>query len=584
MNAIWLAAFGFIAFFVGYRYYSKFIATKIYKLDPKFKTPAHEFEDGADHVPTNKFVLWGHHFTSIAGAAPIVGPAVAVFWGWLPALLWVVVGTIFAAGVHDMGGIVLSARHKGQSVGTIAQRLIGQRAKVLFLFIILILLIMVIAVFSWVIANLFVGFPSSVLAIFIQMPIAVWIGVSVYKKKGSMLVPSLIALLVMYGAAIVANYVPALQIDLISYFGGADNDVAFGLTGHSMAFLIWIVVLMVYVYIASTMPVWKLLQPRDLINSYQLVVGLAILYLGLFFSQPNIQAPAMNGDVSTPWFPLLFVTIACGAISGFHSLVGSGTTAKQLNKEPDARFVGYLGAIGEGALALVTIIAVITGFGSEGEFLSAYTDFNTANGIGLDNFVSGAGALATGVGIPPGLAETIVSIMVVSFAATSLDTAVRLTRYIIAELGYDYKIPSLTNAHVATSIAVVLGAALALIPQGPKGFGSGGYLLWPLFGTVNQLLAGITLMLVSIWLINKGRNALPALIPMGFMLIMTIYAMTRQLLFDWMGIGGSESLDPLLAGLGALILIFTIWVIIEAIRIFFTNRPKNNDLQYYNEK
>ncbi|HEU5139814.1 MAG TPA: carbon starvation protein A [Bacillales bacterium] len=578
MNAIWLAVFGLVAFFFAYRFYSRFIAERIYRLDPDFTTPAHEYRDGVDYVPTNKWVLWGHHFTSVAGAAPIIGPAIAVFWGWLPALLWVVLGTIFGAGVHDFGTLVLSARNKGHSIGTLANRLIGQRAKLLFLFIILILLLMVNAVFAWAIANLFVTFPASVLSIFIQIPLAVWIGYTVYKKTGNMLMPSIVALIVMYGVAVLSTYVDPLQIDLVSYFGGADNPVALGLDGHSMAFLIWIVILMIYVYIASTLPVWKLLQPRDYINSHQLVVGLGILYLGLLFSHPQVTAPATNPGADVSWFPLLFITIACGAISGFHGLVSSGTSSKQLAKETDARMVGYLGAIGEGSLALVSIIAVVTLFPSTSAFKESYSSFSAAGASGLGNFVEGAAQLATGIGIPAAVAGTIVAVIVVSFAATTLDTSVRLLRYIISELGDEFKVHSLTKTHVATTIAVVATAALTLIPQGPKGFGSGGYLIWPLFGTSNQLLAGISLMLISIWLYRQGRSVIYTLVPMVFLLFMTVWAMVQQVFFDWIGLGTGGDFKPLLFILGVIILVFALWVIVESI-IAFTGRSKYDDLR-----
>ena len=522
MNGIWLAAIGLSVFFIGYRFYSRFLAKKVYRVDPRFETPAHTYQDGADFVPTNKYVLWGHHFTSVAGAAPIVGPAIAVFWGWLPAFLWVVGGTVLAAGVHDFGTLVLSVRHEGQSVGTIAERLIGERAKVLFLFIILILVLMVNAVFAWVISNLFITFPASVVSIFIQIPLAVWIGYYTYKGDGEMLWPALAALAAMYAAAVAASYMPILQIDLIRYFGGADASVALGLGGTSMAFLVWIVVLMVYVYIASTLDVWKLLQPRDYINSHQLLVGLGILYLGLFFSTPEVTAPAVNatsgGEAAASWFPLLFITVACGAISGFHGLVSSGTSSKQLDGEPDARFVGYLGAVGEGALALITIIAVI----------------------------------------------------VVSFAATSLDTSVRLMRYIISELGSEYELPSLERKHVATGLAVGSSAALVLLPEGPKGFGSGGYLLWPLFGTSNQLLAGISLLLISIWLKRRGSNPIYTLAPMAFLLFMTFWAMIDQVFGEWSGWGAENDMNLLLFGFGAVILGFAVWIVLEAVRAWRT--------------
>ncbi|MBS8264067.1 carbon starvation protein A [Mesobacillus boroniphilus] len=573
MNSLWLAVIGMIVFAIGYRFYSKWVAEKIYRLDPNYVTPAHQYSDGVDFVPTKKMILWGHHFTSVAGAAPIVGPAIAVYWGWLPAFLWVILGTVFAAGVHDFGTLVLSVRNKGQSVGTITNKLIGKRAKIMFLFIILILVLMVNAVFAWVIANLFVKFPASVLSVFLQIPLAIWIGYAVYKKKKGMLVPSLIALAVMYGAAIIASRVPALQIDLVRYFGGADNTVMFGLSGVSMAFLVWIVVLMVYVYIASTLPVWKLLQPRDYINSHQLVVGLFILYAGLIFLQPKVTAPAMNGaatDVS--WFPLLFITIACGAISGFHGLVSSGTSSKQLEKETDARFVGYLGAVGEGVLALIAIIAVVTVFATKADFTAAYSSFAAASAGGLGNFINGAAQLATGIWIPADIARTIVSIIVVSFAATTLDTSVRLMRYIIAEIGSEYNVQALTKTHVATTVAVVSSAALVLLPKGPNGFGSGGYLLWPLFGTSNQLLAGVSLLLISIWLKRQGRNYLVTFIPMVFVFFMTLWAMIQQVVFQWSGYGSGE-MNMLLFGIGGLILIFVLWIILEAISAFSRKNP-----------
>lgn len=573
MSGIWLALIGCFIFFLGYRYYSKFIAEKIYRLDPNYITPAHQYKDGVDFVPTNKFVLWGHHFTSVAGAAPIVGPAIAVYWGWLPAFLWVILGTVFAAGVHDFGTLVLSVRNKGQSVGTLANTLIGKRAKILFLFIILLLVLMVNAVFAWVISKLFISFPASVLSVFIQIPLAVWIGHRVYKKSGSMLLPSIVALGVMYLAAIIASRVPFLQIDLVKYFGGPEATALFGLSSTSAAFFVWIVVLMIYVYIASTLPVWKLLQPRDYINSHQLVVGLALLYLGLIFSNPTVTAPVTNSTADVSWFPLLFITIACGAISGFHGLVSSGTSSKQLNKETEARFVGYLGAVGEGALALVAIIAVVTFFPSVDEFKATYSSFTAASGAGLGVFIKGAGQLATGIGIPADIAATIVSVIIVSFAATTLDSSVRLMRYIIAELGSEYNFQPLTKTHVATTVAVVSSAALTLLPQGPNGFGSGGYLLWPLFGTSNQLLAGISLLLISIWLKRQGRNYLPTLIPMLFLLFMTFWAMINQVVFDWSGLGASDG-NMLLFVFGGIILVFAFWILLTA---FSSLAKSNND-------
>ncbi|GEN45598.1 carbon starvation CstA family protein [Alkalibacillus haloalkaliphilus] len=574
MSGIWLALAGFLVFFLGYRFYSKFIAEKIYKLDPAYVTPAHKYKDGVDFVPTNKYVLWGHHFTSIAGAAPILGPAIAVYWGWLPALVWVVLGTVFAAGVHDSGTLFMSVRNKGQSVGTLANKLIGQRAKILFLFIILLLVLMVNAVFAWVIANLFISNPSAVLSVFIQIPLAIWIGYHVYKRSGRMLLPSLVVLIVMYGTAVIASYVEPLQIDLVRYFGGEGATTFIGLNATSAAFFTWIIILMIYVYFASTLPVWKLLQPRDYINSHQLVIGLVILYAGLFITSPEVTAPMTNpAATDTPWFPILFITIACGAISGFHGLVSSGTTSKQLNNERDVRFVGYLGAVGEGLLALIAIIAVVTFFSSTDAFTATYSSFGAASDGGLGVFVQGAAALATGLGIPAAVAPTIIAVIIVSFAATTLDSSVRLMRYIISELGVEYSLPTITKKHVATAIAVFSSAALALIPQGPNGFGSGGYLLWPLFGTSNQLLAGISLLLLAIFLRRRGSSMLPALIPMVFLMFMTLYAMFVQVFTDWAP--WASNTDWLLFTFGSIIFVFAIWIVFTAFSVI-SNERKNN--------
>ncbi len=577
MNGIWLAAIALILFYFGYRFYSKFIAERIYQLDPDYKTPAHERKDGVDFVPTNKWVVLGHHFTSVAGAAPIVGPAIAIYWGWLPAIIWIALGTVFAAGVHDFGTLVLSIRHKGHSIGTLASEIIGERARILFLFIILILVLMVNAVFAWVISNLFISFPASVLSIFIQIPLAVGIGYYTYQKERNMLIPSIIVLVVMYASAVIATYVPTLQIDFVRYFGGEQSTVLFGLNGVSMAFLVWIIILMTYVYFASVLPVWKLLQPRDFINAEQLILGLAILYLRLIVMSPDITAPSTNQAVDdVNWFPLLFITIACGAVSGFHGLVSSGTTSKQIDKETDARFVGYLGAVGEGALAVITVVAIATFFGSSEAFHSTYSSFSAAGSSGLNAFIQGAGELATGLLIPAEAARTIIAVIVISFAATTLDTSVRLMRYIISELGVVYDIKPLTGIHVATSIAVLSSAALVLLPEGPRGIGSGGYLLWPLFGTSNQLLAGISFLLITIWLRKKGRSIIYTVVPMIFLLFMTLWAMIQQVVIEWSGLGATDG-NLLLFVLGAIILGFTIWILIESASLLLGSKDQFAD-------
>jgi carbon starvation protein len=327
MSSIFLVIFGLVGFSFGWFVYSKFIAGKIYKLDPNYVTPAHQFNDGIDFVPTNKYVLWGAHFTAVAGAAPIIGPAVAVYWGWVPALLWVTFGSIFFAGVHDMGALWASNRHGAKSIGALSESIIGKRASALFMVIIFLLLMLVNAVFGTIIAKDMVEFPSSVFPAWTAIPVAIAIGVLI-RKQFNLLVISVIGVAILYFSIYVGSEMP-LELP--------GNIFGLGPNGN------WIILLFVYAGIASMLPVWLLLQPRDYINGAQLVLGLIVLYGAVLLTMPEVSAPAFNtvAEGTPPLFPILFVTIACGALSGFHGIVSSGTSSKQLDNEKDARFVGY---------------------------------------------------------------------------------------------------------------------------------------------------------------------------------------------------------------------------------------------------
>ena len=332
MQSIMIVALGVAGMVFGWFVYSKFIATRIYRLDPDFVTPAHEFNDGVDYHPTNKYVLWGHHFTSVADAAPIVGPAIAVYWGWVPAVLWVTLGTVFFAGVHDFGALWASARHKGRSIGALSETVIGKRTRALFMVVIFLVLLMVNAVFGVVIAGAFVGTPEAVFPAWSAIVVALVIGQLI--KRGLNLISLSIGGVVVLYLSIYGGSVMPLTLP----------DALFGLTANAN----WIIILFAYAAIASMLPVWMLLQPRDFINGMQLFVGLTLLYGAVLLSMPEISAPAFNDRMTEDapsLVPLLFVTIACGAVSGFHGIVSSGTSSKQLNKETDARFVGYLGAM-----------------------------------------------------------------------------------------------------------------------------------------------------------------------------------------------------------------------------------------------
>ncbi len=544
MSALLLVALGLGGFTLGYIFYSKFISERIFRLDPSFVTPAHAQEDGVDFVPTNKWVLWGHHFTSVAGAAPIVGPAIAVIWGWLPAFLWVVFGTVFFAGVHDAGALWASARNRGKSIGALTESVVGKRARSLFMIVIFLLLLMVNAVFAIVIANLFVGYPSSVIPAWFVIAVALAIGWLLYRRGVPLLWPSVIALILLYGSMWVGDLVPlALPEGGIGGIGAPAT---------------WVLLLFGYAAVASLLPVWMLLQPRDYINGLQLFVGLGIFFLAVVLASPQLVAPAVNANLpaDVPSFiPLLFVTIACGAISGFHGLVSSGTTSKQLDNEKDVRFVGFLGAAGEGALALAAIIACTAGFASLADWEGFYSSFAAG---GLPAFVQGGGAIVSGgLGLPQHFGETLLAVMAVLFAATTMDTGVRLQRYIIQEWGSIYGIERLTGRYLSTFIAVACCLGLAFGAGG--GAGTGGLVIWPLFGTTNQLLAGLTLLVLSVFLMKLGRRSVFTLVPFVFLLTMATLALLVQLRQFW------ERGQYFLVFLDLVILVAAIFVVLESL-------------------
>ena len=544
----------------GWFVYSKFIATKIYQLDPNFVTPANEFNDGVDFVPTNKYVLWGHHFTSVAGAAPIVGPAIAVYWGWVPAVLWVTLGTIFFAGVHDFGALWASSRHKGKSIGALSEDVIGKRTRALFMVVIFLVLLMVNAVFGVVIAGAFVNTPNAVFPAWSAIVVALIIGQLIHRNF-NLTILSVLGVLALYCSIYVGSVFPIeLPQDMMGLSPNAN----------------WIIILFIYASIASMLPVWVLLQPRDFINGMQLFVGLFLLYGAVFLSLPDISAPAFN-DMMTEdapsLVPLLFVTIACGAVSGFHGIVSSGTSSKQLDKETDARFVGYFAALGEGSLALITIVAV------SGAALAAspeiwheiYDKYGTA---GAGTFIQGGAQMITnGWGIPVSVTTTLLATMVALFAGTTMDSGVRLQRYIIQEWGEIYGIPLFKKGFSATLIAVTCCLLLAFGAGGASG--SGGLSIWPLFGSTNQILAGMTLLVLSVMLIKLGRPARYTLLPMIFVLITSCWAAVIKLMEFW------EASNWLLVVIDIVVLVTSLLVILEAVSVISKFR-KEKELKQEN--
>ena len=550
---------GLVGMAFGWFVYSKFIATKIYQLDPNFVTPANEFNDGVDFVPTNKYVLWGHHFTSVAGAAPIVGPAIAVYWGWVPAVLWVTIGSIFFAGVHDFGALWASSRHKGKSIGALSEDVIGKRTRALFMIVIFLVLLMVNAVFGVVIAGAFVNTPNAVFPAWSAIVVALIIGQLIHRNFNLTLL-SVLGVMALYCSIYVGSVLP---IELPTGM--------FGLSANAN----WIIILFIYAAIASMLPVWVLLQPRDFINGMQLFVGLFLLYGAVFLSLPDISAPAFNNSMTADapsLVPLLFVTIACGAVSGFHGIVSSGTSSKQLNKETDARFVGYFAALGEGSLALITIVAV------SGAALAATPEiwhqiYDKYGSAGAGTFIQGGAQMITnGWGLPVNVSTTLLATMVALFAGTTMDSGVRLQRYIIQEWGDIYGIPLFKQGVAATLIAVTCCLLLAFGAGGASG--SGGLAIWPLFGSTNQILAGMTLLVISVMLIKMGRPARYTLFPMIFVLITSCWAAILKLMEFW------ASENWLLVVIDVVVLITSFMVILEAIAVIskFRKRSSNKDL------
>jgi carbon starvation protein len=546
VNAALLAALTFAIFALGYRYYSSFLSRRIFRLAEDEPVPSHQLEDGVDFVPTQKHVLWGHHYTSIAGAAPIVGPAIAVIWGWLPALLWVGRGTVFMGATHDFAALVISLRNRGRSIGEVAAGVISPRVRTLFLLIVSFLIWIVLAVFAFIIGTLFVANPGAIFPINVQIIAAIGLGWLVYRRRVGIFLPSLVAYLLL----------------ILAILQGNSFAAAFpAITRISVQTWVWI--LLIYSFVASVLPVWLLLQPRDYLNSHQLITGLSLLTAGLVVLHPTVQAPMLNPNPpgAPPMLPFLFITIACGAISGFHGLVASGTTSKQVGCMTDARAIGYGGMLGEGTLGLLAVLAATAGFATTADWWGHYGSWGAASGLPmkLAAFVNGGARFVASLGIPEETSRTFIAVMVIAFAATSLDTGARIQRLVIMELAEDYGVRALTNRYAAGAVGIAAALLLAVTQAG----GKGGLILWPLFGTTNQLVAGVTLLVVSVWLRRMGRPVVYTLLPMIFVAAATVLAMLGEV----RGYYESFSERWLLAVMGSLILLLDVWVVGEGLRV-----------------
>ena len=527
------------AYVAAYRVYARFLAERVFALDPSRPTPAVSLRDDIDYVPANRYVLFGHQYASITGLSPMLGPAIAVIWGWLPAMLWVVLGAIFVGAVHDFGALVVSIRARGMSLGNVTENLVGARGKTLFHLVIFFLIALAMGVFVHVIAVLFSPdfYPEAVLPSGVLILVAAIMGLAVHRGGWGIRGLTLVGL-----AATAALVVLGIRSPVV---------------GPSLAQWKWL--LLAYAFAASVLPVWLLLQPRDYINSLLLYAGVGAMYLGFVATNPSFVAPAVDltPPGAPPIVPFVFVVVACGAASGFHALVSSGTSAKQLATEGDARFVGYGAMIGESLLGLMAVLACTAGFVSREAWLERYVSWQAADSLGnnIAAFVRGTTHFLQTLGIPEAVGGTFVAVIVVSFALTSLDSATRLLRYNVSEMGDTIGVAALSNRYVASGIAIAAIWGFAFIEVDGE---FAGLVLWQLFGTTNQLLAGLALLAVTLYLLRRGKPLIYTAAPMGFVLLSTLMVMGTNLVDFW--IAGQW----LLLATGATILTLAVWLVLEA--------------------
>ncbi|MBN2580298.1 MAG: carbon starvation protein A [Pirellulales bacterium] len=603
-----LVAFG--ALILAYFTYGRFLGRRIFRLERRRLTPSHTLTDGVDYVPTRAPILFGHHFASIAGLGPILGPAIAVIWGWGPAVLWVVLGSIFIGAVHDLGALKLSICYQGRSIGDICQNLMGPRARMLALVIIFFLMSLAMGSFCNAIADLFINYnPDAIIPSFGLMVVAVLFGVSLYKFRVPLWLGTIVALAVFGGLIVLGVETPVTTYEwfcsvetqaaltkakeasseqfplpygadsAVKYLKATGQEAAAGEIGTikaagtavSQANYAWIGVLLFYGFLASVLPVWFLLQPRDYINSFQLYFALGAMFLGLCLAgirgtpSNHIEAPMIRSDVADAplMLPFLFVTIACGAVSGFHSLVSSGTTVKQLNRETDAMPIGYGAMLVEGALAVLVIMSCVAGLEPKAWQLGGtYASWSSIQGGGLamqlNAMFRGGAFFLEEVGLPHAHARTFLAVTVVAFALTTLDSATRLLRFNVQEIARSMRLGAIANRYTASAIAVAGIGFFALVPAGKT--------LWILFGATNQLLAGLALLAVSVFLYKLGRPVVYTLIPMVLMLTVSVAAMILSMPEFW------EKEQWTLFGVSLVVLVMALWLTAEGLLTFARGR------------
>ncbi len=542
MNSLVLLLGGIAVFVIAYICYGGYLAKKWGVSANTAETPAHRLADGRDYVPTDAPVLFGHHFSSIAGAGPITGPILAAVFGWVPVYLWIVVGSVFFGGVHDFGALTASVENDGKSIGEIIKSNISKRAQTIFNCYAWLTITLVVAAFADICAKSFAfdkanpealsGAQAGTASV-IFILLALVFGVVRNRFHANLGVSTVVGVILIGAAIVVGYYCPVIRLSVNG----------------------WRILLIVYITLASVMPVWLLLQPRDYLCSFLLYAMMAGAMLGVFISHPNVQLKPFTGFVvgGNTLFPILFVTVACGAISGFHSLISSGTTAKQLDKQTNSRMIGYGSMLVEGLLAIVTLIAV------------CHLSRDGVHAVNGEKLGSPAVVFATGVaefmstfGIPVNAGRVFVTLAYSAFALTSLDTATRIGRYLMQELAGEWAdrnkvAKACSNMYVATALTIV-GSVIFLI---------GGYeKVWPIFGSANQLLAALALLAITAWMLKKGKSSFSTVIPMCFMFAVTFTALVMIIVKNFKA-GGFVPLSIV----GIVLFALAIVQLIEAVRV-----------------
>ncbi len=546
-------------YFIGYRFYGGLLDKDVIQPDDSKAPPAIEQNDGVDYVPSKPLVLFGHNFASIAGAGPVIGPIVAMHhFGWAVTICWILLGNVFIGAVHDYVTLMVSVRNRGSSIADIAEGSMGMHAKTVFSAFLLLAMLLVIAVFGVVAAKTLIAQPQTVFPTFAIIPISIVMGWAIYKKSANLTVASIIAVLCLLLSIYVGFKYP---IELPPEILGLSS------------FKIWFVVLLAYAAIASVTPVQVLLQPRDYLSTYILFGSMSLGIIGLLWVRPELNTPAFLGGYSEgqgPVWPMLFVLVACGAVSGFHSLVAGGTTSKQLAKESEGRFISYGGMLTEGVVAIVTVLLVGSGLYWVAP-AGGVVDMQT---LGFrETLKSGGWILAFGNGygnvvsqMLPILGFSISSMIAVlalnTFVLTTLDSGVRITRFITQE-SIGKKLPFLYDKYLATGIVIFLAYLIGATDGWQK--------IWPIFGATNQLIAAVALFVISSYLIGIRKPAKYTLYPAVFMIVTTIGALA------WQGFKFLSSPQPnYFLGVTSLILIgLAVFVGIEGWRSIRTNRVEN---------